>query len=588
MPISQPATSPKMRMKHSKFLILASLIPGLLAIHFILVPLIQMEQDSFLSVMSRSSIHREQTPDGNAQMRCSVMTDVLQTPPPHMEQPELITFNSRSYCKVENSLLCVSENVITGFPQPSSTLCSMTSASVKNVLERPFNCSELHERVLCTHGYFPHPRSPLCPMQPDRPPFGEIVHLNSTSIIVPAYPHLGNIFHFSFVVMNSALLAVTHVHAREGERQHMALIFRGKYPWQLGMWQKWTMQVVKKRLSLIGIDADIYALGQSDMEGRTPEPHQTVGTSYCSTRSIIMGPRQGVNLWPFPTGKKIAYTEISNKTLSLNDGSTSTQQSISHFPIQSLSNQPNIPVEALAWRVSSYIHANLSTKISHSVLHGNRFAPAELWVDLPPLVVGYARRNTKPDPPPGQPMRGGPIRRLSDADEEWLMSMMRNESVKEGFEFRMIQTTVAMPIVQQVSIFHGTGVVVGLHGANLVNSIFMPPFSSLVEISPINLPCYNGGMNSGLLAWRVITNRPATPEESSCPPNHQRCKNSILERRVLLDEETVRARVNYAVRQAIENIKFIRRRFRKLGAVPVLLDEEGSTYFINWKKLGAD
>lgn len=461
-------------------------------------------------------------------------------------------------------------------------------------------------------------------------------YLNSstTMIVIPAYPHLGNIFHFSFVAATSAFLAVTHADREQylqqpvstgGENtaqypRHVSFVFRGHIPWRLGKWQTWVMQAMTRRLQMVGMQSDIYALGQNDVDDQKKEKPASVSPAFCAQRAIIMGPRYTVNLWPFPTGVQVRYIDITNKHILIHNhendikpksasafaSSSSTTiastlvleqrksdmliltptSSAVKFSAQALSPQPNSPVESLAFRVASYNHANLSTYIPRVLVHGIYSAPTETWADLPPLVLGYARRNTEAvrDPAPGHYVTGGPIRRLSDADEAWLISMLGNETRQAGMEFRVIETTRNMPMQEQVSIFHGTGVVVGLHGANLVNAMFMPPFSALVEISPINMPCYNGGMNSGLVAWRVITNRVASPEESACPPWHVRCKTDRLERRVLVDEQDVRARVEYAVRQAIAHVRILRQRFGKYEAVPIRLKQDAATYFIAWDK----
>lgn len=66
---------------------------------------------------------------------------------------------------------------------------------------------------------------------------------------------------------------------------------------------------------------------------------------------------------------------------------------------------------------------------------------------------------------------------------------------------------------EQVDMYKKSGIVVGIHGANLVNVMFMHAFSALVELANDNTVCYIRGMNSGLAYWHYVPRRVATVEE---------------------------------------------------------------------------
>lgn len=58
---------------------------------------------------------------------------------------------------------------------------------------------------------------------------------------------------------------------------------------------------------------------------------------------------------------------------------------------------------------------------------------------------------------------------------------------KYGFEAERVEASGEMSFQQQVELFAGAGVLVTMHGAGLMNQIFMQPGSAVIEIFPVHL-----------------------------------------------------------------------------------------------------
>lgn len=92
------------------------------------------------------------------------------------------------------------------------------------------------------------------------------------------------------------------------------------------------------------------------------------------------------------------------------------------------------------------------------------------------------------------------MRRFFGADEAWLKSMLLKETKAAGFGLHVFTILGNESLREQASMFSKLGAVIGIHGANLANSVFMRPESGIVEIIPNGgaSPCYIAGLNSGL------------------------------------------------------------------------------------------
>lgn len=467
-----------------------------------------------------------------------------------------LPFNSRTFCL--SGPTCVAHGRLYGANESRSE-CRVVDSSLARTIERPLNCSWLQKTVRCSQGLIHDVHREECPVHSTLDEAPESAEwIDGALIVIPAYPHLRNIYHYAHALGAAAHIAASlpslSYSSMSGLRK-VVIVFRGLDPRQLGDWQQFMMQGVLFRLNKLGLEARVHSLGQE----LPPVASVPKGQPLCSKQVALLGKRSDVNVWPFPTTDLVTGLDIA-RTARL------------------------VPVESIAWRAASYALSGVSSRLP-LVPGGAHDAPKTAWSDLPPLVIGYARRQTPGDPSsPDDIVPSGMTRRLSDADETWLISLLSEEARQVGASFSTVETHNGTDVAEQVRVFASLGVVVGLHGANLLNAMFMPPFSALVEISNVLIPCYRAGANSGLASWTILASHIASMEESNCGSSHEKCKQSLLARRVMIDKDDDRRQITEAVRDAVGHIVKIRNAFQHLGAVPLVWEENKSSYSIDWSK----
>lgn len=117
-------------------------------------------------------------------------------------------------------------------------------------------------------------------------------------------------------------------------------------------------------------------------------------------------------------------------------------------------------------------------------------------------------------------------RELSTDSEAAFESALKTTGAKLGLEVKTVVFD-GMTFEEQVEAVKGTAIAIGIHGANLVNSIFMPPSSYLIEIFPFGFDhdMYRGGCGSGLQYQRYeIANGDEYPQ-LTLYPNRRECMN---------------------------------------------------------------
>lgn len=477
---------------------------------------------------------------------------------------------------------------------PSETTCKVTGPSLaRRGEEMRFipNCTRLQETVHCAHGAYITAKNPACGVVR---PLAEVPKgakwMDGVAIIVPAYPYLGNIFHFSYPAavlthVASSLPALLRdwtatatasasgsstagdanaddddddddaTRNQAGRVKAVTVVLRTAPVERLGAWQTGVLQaLLQYRLKALNVSVSVRSTHE-DAELGDRAAARKVPPALCARTAVLLGQRFNVNLWPFPN----AASRIADSA---------------HV----------VPVEALAFRAALYAALGIPSRnpdVRQGAL-GASALPQRALLDLPPRAVGYARRDGGRDPLPGEHAKGR-TRRFSDADEAWLLSMLRNETTAANFSLTTVQTNTDVPFSAQVSMFRGFGVVVGIHGANLVNAMFSPAFSSLLEVSSIPMSCYIWGANAGLAYWTYKTVRVATVEESACPPWKKKCMFSPNGRRVIISESRDHERLTELAREAIAHVNVLHERFGHLGGVPVLYREERAEYSIDWE-----
>lgn len=191
------------------------------------------------------------------------------------------------------------------------------------------------------------------------------------------------------------------------------------------------------------------------------------------------------------------------------DGEPDSLQFLNDSAIKSSPAQ--VPVEALHFKERIYDALGFPSaavpgttsrdqSLGHLIEVGSQSA-----VRVPPLQLGYARR-----------AKSDSQRNFRPDDEQWFRAMLRNETSASQVKYIEFGFHANISLSHQVKFFSEVGFVVGIHGANLVNSMFMRPASALFEIFPyryvvscgIHMRRLRVFMSSAV--FRVLTLRPFT------------------------------------------------------------------------------
>lgn len=96
--------------------------------------------------------------------------------------------------------------------------------------------------------------------------------------------------------------------------------------------------------------------------------------------------------------------------------------------------------------------------------------------------------------------RRGQRRVFDQESKERVERLMNDLATSASYEFS-VAAFDGLDFKDQVSMMQGVAIAVGIHGANLVNAVYMPPLSVLVEVFPFGFKhgMYEHGGNSGLV-----------------------------------------------------------------------------------------
>lgn len=449
-------------------------------------------------------------------------------------------FNSRTLCTFSH--LCIN---ITALDQPvlhipPSTSCQISSTpdllthlADGRLSEWQGGCEDLQHRALCVFGNGSERDEPVCP---------PLVHLPQLSreqeeggeqkeevvVFVPRYPYMANIYHFLTVATGLVHVLDELPRLVEGVAgRGVRVVWRG---WEIGAgWQQELLRVLLAgRASLDGVEY----LG---MHG-----------GCWKGAVVVMGIRAHVNLWPF-----------LNAT---------------YVPVDGMS----VPKSAVRFKQRFYDEFGIGGKrIKDGEAEGDE---EELVSELPPLVLGYSRRLGIEDSVGLRVHAGGTKRRFNKEDEEWFGEMLKEECESGGVRLKVFTITGEESLREQVANIIDIGFLVGIHGANLVNGVFMRPFGSLFEIQPngSTSPCYIAGANSGLAYWKYETRVRATMEESGCEPDDEHCRTKLRQRLVKIGTEEDRTEIRQIVRLGINRLKELHQRFP--DGIPVVYNKATAYY----------
>lgn len=499
-------------------------------------------------------------PPENQNSQC-YLVDVRDSPAADTDYP----FNARSFCLT--SSMCIqtfsdeqTKPTLYFSAFPGSTQCNNVTIAFKEKTLHS-NCNQLQSSVHCAHGRFNAPDDLTCPkigVISDVP--SHILQrsqwLPGIVVVVPEFPHLQNIFHFSFVLgtVSHLLPALPFLWSKFVPRsQHsskplpVTLLFQGRHPKKEGKWQSELLQaVIDSRLSHAKLKVSVGSLKDS--------PYNQSSQLVCARSSVLLGDRSNINTWPFPSTQ---YPNVSGN---------------------------QVTVEAVAFRHAVYTAMGLNTRLPPLIYGALSTVHKNYLFDLPPLAIGYARRNFYPDFSDGEPQLGTK-RRFSDIDDAWFEAMLREEATLANTTMVTLQISKNTPVREQVTMFSKIGFVGGIHGANLMNTIFMKPFSAMLEIfSAKSLQCYVAGANSGLAYLKYSPTKRASGEESGCTEEHPTCWSYLHNRRVLISDEKDRAALRSLVKQGVKHVLSLHKHFGQLGGVPVQYNEKLAHFAIDWQR----
>lgn len=276
---------------------------------------------------------------------------------------------------------------------------------------------------------------------------------NKLAIIVPKYDWSWNICHYNRIWQN-LLYIIRHLRQFIGEKdaadvRSVSILFRAKYAYD----DHWTTGMRESTLPAL--------MNETGLTVHVSKLRYDTSVDYhCFGRAILLGAEGRVDSYPF-----------------LND--TATWTKLSQLRDDHI---PRIPHDALWLRSTVYRSVGL-TPPGKLGSNGDYVS-----VPLPPLVVGHLTRSKNSK------------RRLDDESSDWFAETLQTLARMHGFEVREVHCSGMMPFPEQVKALHGVGLAVGIHGANLVNTLFMPSTAALFEIFPYRYVryYYSSGANSGL------------------------------------------------------------------------------------------
>lgn len=502
---------------------------------------------------------------------------------PNTPLHEWKVYNARSFCVTDR--ICISPRTISqattifhDHPMPpasssassssSGATCRVTGPSLTTKLANKMNCSALHRSVFCAQGQYSFGTDDIaCPgVQPfadakvaAKVAANETTWIKGVAIVVPAYPYIGNIYHFAQAIIPAMQIIGNLQSLVKPFPEQVTLIIRGRSPKELGDWQQSvTSAIINQRIQKGGLQVKVHSFFEDEPfiqeAGHMKAEHmRDPPNTVCMNASILLGERYFGSMWPFASHDYAMQIPADlSKQVSHTEGHA-------------------VPFESTALRSSVY----QDTK-QESVLQSTSTTSTTL-LDLPPLTLTYARRYSNVGTIPNSATFNGTFRRFSEEDDKWFMDMLKRQTQGHGFTLQVVEQDANTPFAQQVSAFRRSGVVIGIHGANLMNAMFAPAFGALIELTAVDHQCYIGGSNSGLQYWHV---RPSK-ESGMGDADFDQTRNY---KPVLMDDEGDRIVLTNVVRDALTSVRKLHRLFGHLEGVPVVYEDARAVHHIDWTR----
>ncbi|CDF40519.1 unnamed protein product [Chondrus crispus] len=346
------------------------------------------------------------------------------------------------------------------------------------------------------------------------------------AIIVPKYPWSYNICHYNRI-WNYVLYVIKNLNLfvpDADEIKNIHVLFRSGFNYH----EQWHVGIRNATLPLV-----MEETGKQIHIGKLR--YDPLRDFRCWRRGIVLGREARIDAFPF-----LNDTPVWRPEQQLDD---------SHWPV--------IPHDSL-WLREAVMKAFKLPSIGKYDGPGIRNFVS---LRVPPLRVGILQRSPRSR------------RRLAPGGKGWFESTLRELCEKHGMELVHVHTSGTMNLGEQVRQVKDLGMAVGLHGANMVNTMFIPAGGAMFEIFPWRYVrfYYAGGGNSGL---RYSFHEPEGGKDMHCSFEKSWCFMKYREARIFLtrrDKETIRSRLDVAMGY----IKGLHRRYPD-GSIP--LRREGGVY----------
>lgn len=232
----------------------------------------------------------------------------------------------------------------------------------------------------------------------------------------------------------------------------------------------------------------------------------------CIKRGLFLGREGRIDAFPF-----FNDTPVWRQEHQVND---------THWPV--------VPHDSL-WLREAVMKANGLPSVGKYMGPGVKHFES---IPVPPRRVGILQRSPRSR------------RRLSTEGHKFFQEALTSLCRKYNMELVKVRTSPQMTLGQQVQHVNGLGMAVGLHGANMVNTMFMPAGAAVFEIFPWRYVryYYAGGANSGL---RYSFHEPESGIDRNCSFETKTCFMHYRESVVLLskkDQKIIHARLERSMR----------------------------------------
>lgn len=448
--------------------------------------------------------------------------------------------NSRALCSID-APICLSgahlENIHTFAPRGSGT-CDVHSVNSNGPLERADkfglneSCAAFRRRhVIDIYGHERFDNWDAFTMELGRRKYQDKTHHAATwqsdfAIIVPKYPWSWNICHYNriwnyivYVIRNLELFAPKS----SRKMKSIDVLFRSGLAYT-GNWPRGIREVTIPALER-----------ETKLQIRVGKIRYDFRRDFqCVKKGILLGDEGRVDAFPY-----------------LNDSDI--------WPLNALDEDnhwPHIPEQSLWMRHTVYQSIGLDARIQYDGPGVANFRT----VPVPPKRMVFLERNPRSR------------RKLTMTGRVWFQKMLEELAAEHGFELRNVRFRKEMSFAMQVTELSDVGVAVGIHGANMVNTMFMPTGAAMFEIFPWRYVrfYYAGGLNSGL---RYSYHEPESGVDHHCPFDKfcfMRYRESVIYL-THTDRNTVRERIDNAMRY----IAHLHQRYPN-GTMP--LEKQGTLY----------